>query len=200
MYAPGGQAAFSDGFAFLLASHKSLAALNNRISKPVTMENFRPNIVADSFTAYAEDNWESIVFESSPFISMKIVKPCARCKVPTIDPLTGIFDPNNEPTRTIKKFRSGKALGFRNEAWNGEVYKQLKSTYFCCSLCIVDLPLNILQVGTLVSLVLFSEISIDNACDKLQLLIADRVQNFSNPFILNHYLIDYSTGILWSKS
>lgn len=122
LYAPGGQAAFSDGFAFLLASHKSLAALNSRISKPVSMENFRPNIVADSFTAYAEDNWDSIVFESSPFISMKIVKPCARCKVPTIDPLTGIFDPNNEPTRTIKKFRSGKALGFRNEAWNGEVF------------------------------------------------------------------------------
>ena len=137
MYAPGGQAAFSDGFAFLLASHKSLAALNSRISKPVSMENFRPNIVADSFTAYAEDNWDSIVFESSPFISMKIVKPCARCKVPTIDPLTGIFDPNNEPTRTIKKFRSGKALGFRNEAWNGEVYKQLKSISFCCYLSVL---------------------------------------------------------------
>ena len=133
-YAPGGQAAFSDGFAFLLASHKSLDALNSRILKPVSMENFRPNIVADSFGPYAEDNWDSIVFESSPSIPMKIVKPCARCKIPTIDPLTGIFDPNNEPTRTIKKFRSGKALGFRNQAWNGEVCYYLEDVSCNCNL------------------------------------------------------------------
>lgn len=120
-YAPGGQAAFSDGFAFLLASHKSLKYLNTRIKKPVGMANFRPNIVVDTCEAFAEDTWDSLVFESTPPITMNVVKPCSRCKMPTIDPKTGEFDPDNEPTRTIKKFRSGKALGFKNESWSGEV-------------------------------------------------------------------------------
>jgi uncharacterized protein YcbX len=52
---------------------------------------------------------------------MNAVKPCSRCKMPSNDPLTGIFDRNNEPTRTIKKFRSGEALGFKNKAFRGEV-------------------------------------------------------------------------------
>ena len=87
------------------------------------MENFRPNIVCDGHNAYAEDSWDCIEFESDKKVVMNIVKPCARCSVPTIDPQTGIFDPNNEPTRTIKKFRSGSALGFRKSEWAGEVRK-----------------------------------------------------------------------------
>jgi uncharacterized protein len=123
-YAPEGQAAFSDSFAFLLASHQSLISLNKRIAAPVTMKNFRPNIVANAYSPYAEDAWDSVVFESNPPIAMNVVKPCSRCKMPTIDPSTGIFDPNNEPTRTIKKFRSGRALGFKNKEWAGEVSKR----------------------------------------------------------------------------
>ena len=87
------------------------------------MKNFRPNIVANAFSPYAEDTWDSVIFESNPPIAMNVVKPCSRCKMPTVDPSTGVFDPNNEPTRTIKKFRSGRALGFKNEEWAGEVRK-----------------------------------------------------------------------------
>jgi len=53
---------------------------------------------------------------------MTVVKPCDRCKVPTIDPATGLFDENNEPTRTMKSFRSGKALGFTNDKWQERVF------------------------------------------------------------------------------
>jgi uncharacterized protein len=124
-YAPGGQAAFSDGFAFLVASHKSLQYLNSKLKTPVGMANFRPNIIANTCEAFAEDTWDSLVFESTPPIAMNVVKPCARCKMPSIDPTNGTFDPNNEPTRTIKKFRSGKALGFQDETWSGEVIQWL---------------------------------------------------------------------------
>eukprot|EP00596_Hydrurales_sp_CCMP1899_P004166 CAMPEP_0119053856 /NCGR_PEP_ID=MMETSP1177-20130426/74696_1 /TAXON_ID=2985 /ORGANISM="Ochromonas sp, Strain CCMP1899" /LENGTH=244 /DNA_ID=CAMNT_0007033923 /DNA_START=406 /DNA_END=1140 /DNA_ORIENTATION=+ len=121
-FAPEGQAAFSDGFAFLLANKQSLQSMNERLATPVTMANFRPNIVADGCSAYAEDSWNLIEFKSQQPVAMNVVKPCSRCKMPSNDPLTGIFDPNNEPTRTIKKFRSGKALGFKNKSWKGEIF------------------------------------------------------------------------------
>ena len=54
---------------------------------------------------------------------MNVVKPCSRCKIPSIDPNTGYFDKNNEPTRTMKKFRTGEVLGFKNESWKQEVSK-----------------------------------------------------------------------------
>ena len=152
-YAPGGQAAFSDGFAFLLASHKSLQYLNRRLQKPVGMANFRPNIIVNACEAFAEDTWDSLIFESTPPVAMNVVKPCARCKMPTIDPTNGTFDPDNQPTKTIKKFRSGKALGFQDESWSGEVIRYLDDmtalvqSLFCrccCCNCIRDdLALNI---------------------------------------------------------
>ena len=141
-YAPGGQAAFSDGFAFLLASHKSLQYLNTKLKKPVGMANFRPNIIANTREAFAEDTWDSLIFESTPPIAMNVVKPCARCKMPSIDPTNGTFDPNNEPTRTIKKFRSGKALGFQDETWCGEVMQLSNNVttliFSFCSQCCCD--------------------------------------------------------------
>ena len=121
LYAPSGQAAFSDGYSFLLASTQSLTQMNKKLEAPVKMTAFRPNIVCDASSAFAEDRWGRIVFQSNPPIAMNLVKPCSRCKMPTIDQDTGIFDPNNEPTRTIKHFRSGGSLGFEKKDWNGEV-------------------------------------------------------------------------------
>ena len=134
VYAPQGQAAFSDGFPFLLVSEESLECVNSYLENPVSMVNFRPNIVVrGSGRAFAEDTWKRIVFHQSPTpdqsshhkrepIAMNVVKPCSRCKMPTVDPTTGCFDPHNEPTRTMKRFRTGKQLGFRNEKWAEEVF------------------------------------------------------------------------------
>ena len=94
------------------------------------MENFRPNIVCDSISPFSEDNWDTLIFESEKQILMNVVKPCARCKMPTIDPETGVFDPENEPTKTIKNFRSGSSLGFRKDEWGGEVRINLKFLNF----------------------------------------------------------------------
>ena len=129
LYAPNGQSAFSDAYPFLLASEESLIDLNTKIPIPATMTNFRPNIVLKGLTKpWAEDTWKKIIFKSKEKtlgeIEMNVCKPCSRCKVPSIDPNTGVFHPRNEPTRTMKGFRSGKALGFessnKKERWDEE--------------------------------------------------------------------------------
>ena len=129
-YAPRGtRTAFSDGFPLLIASVKSLEDLNNRIGKDgVPMNRFRANVVVDGELApWAEDTWSKIQIGSQKFL---VAKPCARCKMPTIDQDTGVpggektngetkeddlgGGPNEgiEPTATLKTFRTGKHLGF----------------------------------------------------------------------------------------
>ena len=41
---------------------------------------------------------------------MQVVKPCDRCKVPSIDQESGQGSPNEEPLRTLREIRSGKVL------------------------------------------------------------------------------------------
>lgn len=129
-YAPNGQTSFADGYPFLLSSQESLNHLNSKLDKPVTFSNFRPNIIVEGCEQpYAEDLWKSIRFHnsSSPvdsreYIDMKVVKPCSRCKMPTIDPETGEFDPDNQPLKAMKAFRTGLALGFDKKSWKGEIF------------------------------------------------------------------------------
>ena len=148
-YAPEGQAAFGDGFPVLLLSEESLAYVNGRLKKPVSVLNFRPNIVVNGTWTFAEDTWHRITFHSciqpTTVLPMSVVKPCSRCKIPSIDPITGIFDPRNEPTRTMKKFRSGKSLGFQNKDWQDEVF-------FCQNLDHASQEGGIITVGDLISI------------------------------------------------
>jgi len=100
---------FADGFPFLLTSEESLDDLNSRMNKPVQMIRFRPNIVVKGVGAYAEDNWKILNIGGIRFHN---VKPCSRCKIPTIDPEKAIFD-GNEPTETLLKYRAeGTAVFF----------------------------------------------------------------------------------------
>lgn len=85
--------AFSDGFPLLVTSSASLAELNRRLAAqghaPVTMQRFRPNLVLDGLDAHGEDHLDQIVFEGvdGP-VRLKLVKPCERCTIPDVDPLT----------------------------------------------------------------------------------------------------------------
>lgn len=100
----GDRTAFSDGFPFLLISEASLEDLNRRIVKtqqqPVEMRRFRPNIVVSGCEAFAEDSWQKIQIGDTV---LKIVKPCSRCVIPSIDPDTGIR--GDEPIQTLKEYR-----------------------------------------------------------------------------------------------
>lgn len=103
---------FADGFPILLISEESLADLNGRLTDPVAIERFRPNIVITGANeAFAEDRWEVVSFGGARFTGQK---PCERCTVPTIDQATGISDPNEEPITTLKTYRGRPVLFGKN--------------------------------------------------------------------------------------
>jgi len=96
----GERTAFSDGFPMLLISQPSLDELNSRLDSPVTMRRFRPNLVIDGCEPYAEDGWQKIRIGG---ITLRIVKPCSRCVIPTIDLETG--EKGAEPIKTLASYR-----------------------------------------------------------------------------------------------
>jgi uncharacterized protein YcbX len=91
---------FADGYPFLLISEASLADLNARLERPITMERFRPNIVVSGTEPYAEDSYARVRLGE---ISFRGPKRCERCVVTTIDPQTG--EAGKEPLRTLAKYR-----------------------------------------------------------------------------------------------
>jgi len=97
---PDDQVGFADGFSFLLTSRASLDELNRRLSAPLPMNRFRPNVVVDGPEAFEEDRWKRIRIEG---ITFAVVKPCARCAITTTDQHTG--ERSHEPLRTLATFR-----------------------------------------------------------------------------------------------
>ena len=91
---------FADGFPLLLISEASLEELNSRLHEPVTMKRFRPNLVVTGCSPYEEDQWSSIKIGS---MVLQLVKPCSRCAITTVDPLTGIR--GREPLVTLARYR-----------------------------------------------------------------------------------------------
>lgn len=98
---------FADGFPFLVTLTASLDDLNRRLTKPITMDRFRANLVIDGAPAWAEDTWRRLRVGG---VTLRIVKACSRCAIPTLDPLTGEQPDGNEPLQTLASFRRG-ALG-----------------------------------------------------------------------------------------
>ncbi len=93
---------FADGFPLLITSTSSLNDLNSRLQTPVTMTHFRPNLVVDFPAAFAEDNWKRIRIGDLEFDA---VKPCSRCILTTVDPLTGVRRQDGEPLKTLTNYR-----------------------------------------------------------------------------------------------
>ena len=97
---PNDQVGFADGFSFLLTSRASLDDLNRRLSVPLPMNRFRPNIVVDGTDAFEEDRWKRIRIDG---ITFAVAKPCARCATTTTDQDTA--ERSHEPLRTLATFR-----------------------------------------------------------------------------------------------
>jgi uncharacterized protein YcbX len=88
-------AAFQDAFPLLVASTASLAEVNRRLAlaghASVTMARFRPNVVLSGLDAHGEDHLDEIIFAADGgAVRLKVVKPCARCRIPDVDPELGV--------------------------------------------------------------------------------------------------------------
>ena len=97
---PGDHVGYADGFPFLLASASSLDDFNKRANTDLPMNRFRPNLVVTGFEPYAEDEWRHVRIGGMGF---RVVKPCARCNITTVDQTTG--ETGKEPLRTLANYR-----------------------------------------------------------------------------------------------
>ncbi|MCW8886137.1 MAG: MOSC domain-containing protein [Motiliproteus sp.] len=96
----GERVSFADGFPLLLTTQGSLDELNRRLDQPITMQRFRPNLVVSGCEGFAEDQWRRIRIGD---IEFRISKPCERCVMTTVDPITG--QKGKEPLATLSQFR-----------------------------------------------------------------------------------------------
>ena len=117
---------FADGYPWLLISQGSLDELNRRMTTPLPMNRFRPNIVVDGLPAFGEDSVDEFV---SGDVRLKVVKPCDRCVITTTDQITG-ERMGEEPLRALKDFRFDRnmrgVLFGQNMILTGGVGKELK--------------------------------------------------------------------------
>ena len=95
---------FSDGFPILVISEASLAQFNDKMvaasEQPISMSRFRPNIVLASslnqvaLAPHDEDRLDVLHIQTEQgVVQLKAVKPCPRCPIPNIDPLTALSSP-----------------------------------------------------------------------------------------------------------
>ena len=110
---PDDRVSFADGYPLLLTSTASLEALGSWIAElggePVPMTRFRPNAVVAGTEPWAEERWRRVRIGGQVF---RVVKPCARCVMTTVDPELGVFT-GQQPLRALRKFhRDGPDVVF----------------------------------------------------------------------------------------
>jgi len=113
---PGDRLSFADAYPFLLLSEASLDGLNRRLSLPLPMDRFRPNIVITGCGPHAEDRWRLVRIGEVDF---RVAKPCARCVITTTNQRTG--ERGREPLRTLATYRlqDGEVLFGQNLVHGG---------------------------------------------------------------------------------
>jgi uncharacterized protein YcbX len=106
---------FSDGYPLLLTSQASLAGLNDKLlaagQLAVSMARFRPNIVLgdapgqQAVAAHDEDRLETLeIATAQGQVRLQPVKPCARCPIVNIDPLSAASSPDvNDMLQTYRQ-------------------------------------------------------------------------------------------------
>jgi uncharacterized protein len=104
---------FSDGYPMLVTSQAAVEDLNARLTalghSAVTMQRFRPNIVLAGIGAHDEDRVGPLHISTAEGpVELALVKPCPRCPVPNIDPLTGV--PSPEVGDALQAYRQDARL------------------------------------------------------------------------------------------
>jgi len=129
---PSDNVAFSDGFPFLIISENSLVSLNQEMQLNLPMARFRPNLVISGCASYAEDSWREI---SIGDIDFRLPKPCSRCAITTIDPVTA--ETGKEPLRALNRIRK----------WQNNVYFGQNALHNQCGLLSVGDTVQIKATG-----------------------------------------------------
>jgi uncharacterized protein YcbX len=93
---------FADGYPLLVTNTASLVELNERLAVSVDMRHFRPNIVVDGAAAWSEDSWQAVTIGEG---SYRVLKPCSRCVMTTVNPDTGEKAASVQPLRTLATYR-----------------------------------------------------------------------------------------------
>ena len=96
---------FADGFPLLVCNAASLADLNRRMPAPVPMERFRPNLVLEGLPAWAEDHIATLTVGP---VTLRLVKPCTRCTIPSVDQRSG--ERSTDPGPVLRQFRFDATL------------------------------------------------------------------------------------------
>jgi len=96
---------FADGYPILVCNQASLDQLNTRTPAAIPMDRFRPNIVLDGIPAWSEDHIDTLTIGA---LTLRLVKPCTRCAIPSIDQLTGQH--STDPLPVLRPFRFSKEL------------------------------------------------------------------------------------------
>lgn len=95
-------ASFADAQPVLLTTTSSLAALNERLDVPMSMDRFRTNLVVNNLIADVEDSWKRIRIGAC---ELEVTYPCERCVLTTIDPISLAKHDQQEPLRTLATYR-----------------------------------------------------------------------------------------------
>ena len=92
---------FADSLPVLLVSLGSFHALEQRLGGAVDPLRFRPNIIVDEMEPFVEDTWEEIQVGTTRLFG---AKPCARCHLVNVNPISGESDKNT--LKTLASFRT----------------------------------------------------------------------------------------------
>lgn len=102
---------FADECPLLIVNDASVEDLNSKIDQQLEIIRFRPNIVVSGAEPYEEFLWKDLTIGDYNFRGLK---PCARCKVTTIDPVTG--ESGTEPLITLSKQKINNKIVFGQHA------------------------------------------------------------------------------------
>ena len=73
------------------------------------MARFRPNLVLEGLESHDEDRLDVLrVTTETGVVELKPVKPCARCPIPNVDPVTA--EPGPQVSDTLQAYRQDPRL------------------------------------------------------------------------------------------
>eukprot|EP01084_Bolivina_argentea_P110681 197589_1 len=111
-------APYSDAYPLLIVSNSSFNEVNKRLRNnncdTIEINRFRPNIVIESDLnePFIEDRIDTLIHHYNDKTTFYLRAPCPRCLMPTINQTTAEMNKSKEPRITLKRFRSGKHLGY----------------------------------------------------------------------------------------